>query len=163
MRDKVVLVTGAASGIGRATAELVAQRGGRVGVADIDPEAARFAEHLGESALYLPLDVTDEAAWERAIASLQGRFGRLDGLVNNAGIAIAHPIADVTLAEWRKVLAVNLDGVFLGTKHAVIAMRRTRSAGAIVNVSSAAGLVGTGGASAYCASKGGVRLFTKAV
>ena len=150
LRGKTALVTGAASGIGRASADRLVAAGARVVYADI--QAVEGVE-------YSPLDVTSEAQWEALI----GRMDRIDILVNNAGIAIGRPVTEMTADEWHRVLAVNLDGVFFGTKHAVRAMRRAKRGGAIINISSAAGLVGTPGASAYSASKGGVRLFTKAV
>ena len=107
--------------------------------------------------------VTEESAWERSIEDVLEAHGRLDVLVNNAGISVVRALTDTTLAQWRALMAVNLDGVFLGTKHAVRAMRRLGGGGSIVNVSSASGLVGAPLSSAYCASKGAVRLFTKAV
>ena len=149
---KIAVVTGAASGIGRASADLLARAGARVVYADIAP----ITDANGEAA---HLDVTHEAEWEALLDRLPG----LDILVNNAGIAIGRRVTDMSADEWHRVLAVNLDGVFFGTKHAVRVMRRAGKGGAIINISSAAGLVGTPGASAYAASKGGVRLFTKAV
>jgi NAD(P)-dependent dehydrogenase (short-subunit alcohol dehydrogenase family) len=166
VRGRSVIVTGAASGIGRATARLLVERGARAALADVDPSGAQVAEEIragGGEAAFFHHDVTDESSWERLMETVVARWERLDGLVNNAGISAVGPVAEMRLDEWRRVLAVNLDGVFLGTKHALRAMRRTGSQGAIVNVSSASGLVGSPGASAYCASKGGVRLFTKAV
>jgi len=162
MRGKVALVTGAASGIGRATAVLFAREGGRVLLTDVDPSGEAVAQSIGGEARFLRHDVTDEASWAGAVRTAVEAFGRLDILVNNAGISFARPLGEMTLAEWRRLMAVNLDGVFLGTREAVRAMRRS-GGGAIVNVSSASGLVGSPTASAYCASKGGVRLFTKAV
>jgi NAD(P)-dependent dehydrogenase (short-subunit alcohol dehydrogenase family) len=163
---RVVFITGGASGIGKATAQQFAQTAARVVVSDIDPACEQVAGELqagGAEALGLRHDVTDEAAWTTALARTIDRFGRLDVLVNSAGIVSTGPVAELELAEWRRVLAVNLDGVFLGTKHAVQIMKRQGQGGVIVNVSSASGLVGSPNSSAYCASKGGVRLFTKAV
>jgi len=165
IRGKAALVTGAASGIGLATAVLFAREGGRVLLTDVDPSGETVAESIraeGGEARFLRHDVTDEDSWAGAVRAAVESFGRLDILVNNAGISVAKPLGEMTLAEWRRLMAVNLDGVFLGTREAVRAMRRT-GGGAIVNVSSASGLVGSPTASAYCASKGGVRLFTKAV
>jgi 3(or 17)beta-hydroxysteroid dehydrogenase len=165
IRGKAALVTGAASGIGRATAILFAREGGRVLVTDLDPAGAGVVASIrtdGGEAHFLRHDVSDEASWVDAIGRMLEAFGRLDILVNNAGIAFVRPLGETTLAEWRRVMAVNLDGVFLGTREAVRAMRRS-GGGAIVNMSSASGLVGSPLASAYCASKGAVRLFTKAV
>src|SRR5262249_10782213 len=154
---RVAVVTGGASGIGRACAEVLARDGAEVVVADVDAAGAEVAAAIGGK--YVRLDVTDEAAWQGLIDSLSS----LDGLVDKAGSAIGRPVTELTAEEWHRVLAVNLDGVFYGTKHAVRAMRRSGRGGAIINMSSAAGLVGTPGASAYAASKGAVRLFTKAV
>jgi 3(or 17)beta-hydroxysteroid dehydrogenase len=165
MQGKAAIVTGAASGIGRATAILFAREGARVLLTDRDPAGEAVADSVrgeGGEGHFLRHDVSDEASWTAAVVRALEAFGRLDVLVNNAGISLAKPLGDTTLAEWRQLMAVNLDGVFLGTREAVRAMRRS-GGGAIVNVSSAAGLVGSPTASAYCASKGGVRLFTKAV
>jgi NAD(P)-dependent dehydrogenase (short-subunit alcohol dehydrogenase family) len=163
---KVAIVTGGASGIGRATAELLARAGAHTVVADIDERGAEVARAIvagGGGAEYAPLDVTDERAWESLVQTVLGARGHLDVLVNNAGIAVGRQVTEMSYEEWRKVLAVNVDGTFFGTKHALRAMRHARTAGVIVNISSAAGIVGTPGASAYAASKGAVRLFTKAV
>lgn len=161
---KIVLVTGAGSGIGQATATLLAQEGGAVIVADIDATAAeRVAAEIsqrGGRATGMTLDVADESAWARAIESTLNRYQRLDVLVNNAGISFAKPVADMTLAEWRRVLAINLDGVFLGTKYAINAMK-PRKCGSIVNVASVAGINAFPGASAYGASKAAIRHFSR--
>jgi NAD(P)-dependent dehydrogenase (short-subunit alcohol dehydrogenase family) len=165
IQGKAALVTGAASGIGRATAILFAREGAHVLVTDLDPAGAAVVTSIrngGGEAHFVRHDVTDEVSWLEAIGGVLEASGRLDILVNNAGIAFAKPLGEMTLAEWRRVMAVNLDGVFLGTREAVRVMRRT-GGGAIVNMSSASGLVGSPLASAYCASKGAVRLFTKAV
>jgi 3(or 17)beta-hydroxysteroid dehydrogenase len=164
--DKVALVTGAASGIGRATALLLAKEGAKVAVTDRDEAgakkvAAEIAAAGGE-ALPLALDVTSEPAWEAAVAAVLGAWSRLDIAVNNAGVSAASPVTETTLDHWRRVMAVNLDGVFLGTKHAVLAMRRGKG-GSIVNVASASGVKASAGASAYCASNAAVIQFTKAV
>lgn len=167
MNEKVAVVTGAASGIGRATALLLGREGARVVLTDVDtPRGEAVAQELREAggeALFLEHDVTDEAAWEAVMRRTWEAFDRPDVLVNNAGISASSPVTDLSLAEWRRVMAVNLDGVFLGTKHAVKAMRAAGGGGAIVNVASVAGLVGNPGTGAYSASKGGVRAFTKAV
>ena len=165
MQGKAAIVTGAASGIGRATAILFAREGARVLLTDLDPAGEAVADSIrgeGGEVHFLRHDVSDEASWTTAIRRALEAFGRLDVLVNNAGISFAKPLGETTLAEWRQLMAVNLDGVFLGTREAVRAMRGS-GGGAIINVSSASGLVGSPTASAYCASKGGVRLFTKAV
>jgi len=160
---KAVLVTGAASGIGRATAALLAAEGARVAVADIavEPGEAAAAE-IGGDACFIPLDVRDEARWREATAAVVPRFGRLDVLVNNAGLFPWGSIEDTSLADWRAAHAVNAEGVFLGCKYAVAAMKAT-GGGAIVNISSIAALVGTPTFTAYSASKGAVRSLTKCV
>lgn len=161
---KVALVTGGASGIGKSAALLLAKEGARVAVADLDAagaeRAAREIDAAGGRALALTLDVTAEASWEKAMTAVLEAFGRLDVAVNNAGISAASPVAETTLAEWRRVLTVNLDGVFLGTKHAIVAMRRG-SGGSIVNVSSASGVKASAGAGAYCAGKAAVIQLTR--
>lgn len=159
---KVALITGAASGIGRACAFRFAEEGARLALADIDE--ARLAEvATATGGLALRLDVAEEADWATAMDALLGRFGQLDILVNNAGIALPGPLLKTSLATWRRQHAVNLDGVFLGTRAAIAIMSQRGTAGSIVNVSSIAGLVGLAFSSAYCSSKGAVRLFTKAV
>ena len=117
----------------------------------------------GAESMYRALDVRVEQDWEAAIAEVVSRWGGLDVLVANAGVSFSRPVTDMSLEEWRNVHAVNLDGVFLGTKHAVRAMRERGRGGSIVIVSSASGLKASGGASAYCSSKAGVRLFARAV
>jgi NAD(P)-dependent dehydrogenase (short-subunit alcohol dehydrogenase family) len=160
-QGRVALVTGGASGIGRATVARLAAAGMRVVAGDIDPAGRAVATDAG--ALFVEHDVADETAWERVMQFVLAEHGRLDLLVNNAGISMAAPVSEMTLAQWRTLMSINLDGVFLGTKHAVRAMREHGAGGCIVNVSSASGLVGGPTASAYCASKAGVRLFSKAV
>ena len=148
VQGKVAVVTGAGSGIGAATARLLAREGARVALTDIRPDdAGREAEAIraeGHEAVALAHDVADEAAWERVLADVLARFGRLDILVNNAGIGRVCPPEEETLDGWRALMAVNLDGVFLGTKHAIRAMAANRPTpgGSIVNMSSVAGLVG---------------------
>jgi len=163
---KAALISGAATGIGQSIAVRLAAEGARVAVADIDAEGGSDVvaeiEQAGGEAMFIALDVTDEDAWRDAVAAVESTFGKLDILVNNAGIAIVESVDKMALKDWRAVMAVNIDGVFLGTKYAVPAMRRA-GGGSIVNVSSILGLVGEAKVSAYCASKGAVRLFTKAV
>jgi NAD(P)-dependent dehydrogenase (short-subunit alcohol dehydrogenase family) len=163
LRGRIALVTGAASGIGRATALALAREGAEVIVTDIDGEGGRAvcAAILaqGARASFYIHDVADEESWKLVL----GHIGaRLHVLVNNAGICIAAPLAEMSAASWRRQLAVNLDGVFFGTQQAV-PMIAASGGGSIVNVSSVAGLRGVAGLSGYCASKGAVRLFTKAV
>ena len=165
---KVAMVTGAAAGIGEATARLLAREGANVVLTDVDDSAgARIADEIvaaGANALYLHHDVSSEAHWQAAVRIAVERFGRLDVLVNNAGIAWGGPPEEESLERWRKLMSVNLDGVFLGTRQAILAMKRQAPAGgSIINISSIEGLVGDPNLSTYNASKGGVRLYTKAV
>ncbi len=164
---KVALVTGAASGIGRACAERLAAEGATVILTDLQDEAgAAVVEAIGAasgSARYLHQDVTDEAGWGQGIASIAAQEGRLDILVNNAGIGLGGPVTEMSLADFRRQIAVNVEGVFLGVKHAIPLMRKSGDGGSIINMSSVAGLKGAASLAGYCASKGAVRLFTKAV
>ena len=161
---KVALVTGAASGIGRATAIMLAEHGAAVACCDLNVGGADqtvAAIGAGRSAWACSLDVTSEPVWQEVMASLLSRYGQLDIAVNCAGIAHASPVAEQTLEDWRRVMAVNLEGVVLGTKHAIRAMRQTSQAGSIVNVSSVSGIKAQPGASAYCTSKAAVIMFSK--
>jgi NAD(P)-dependent dehydrogenase (short-subunit alcohol dehydrogenase family) len=162
LEGRVALVTGASRGIGAATARALAAAGARVIVTDL-AAPGDVAQEIG--GLARAQDTTDEAGWAETIAFAQREAGGLDILVNNAGVFSLGPISAVSLEEWRRVQSVNVEGVFLGCKHAVpaLAERATRWAGggAIVNLSSVAGLVGNAGASCYSASKGAVRLMTK--
>ena len=167
LQGKTALITGAGSGIGQATATLFAAEGARVAVTDLDggqadAVATRIREECGECFARV-LDVRVEADWAAAIAELTDRWGGLNVLVANAGVSFARPIWEMSLEEWRSVHAVNLDGVFLGTKHAIRAMKAQGRGGSIVIVSSASGVKASAGASAYCSSKAGVRQFAKAV
>jgi NAD(P)-dependent dehydrogenase (short-subunit alcohol dehydrogenase family) len=117
---------------------------------------------FGGTAVAYSLEVTSEENWQRVITNVLGQWERLDILVNNAGISFAKPLAEMSLAEWREVFAVNLDGVFLGTKHGVNAMRKG-GGGSIINVASASGIRAGAGASAYCTSKAAVRMFSKTI
>jgi 3(or 17)beta-hydroxysteroid dehydrogenase len=163
VQDKVALVTGGASGIGFATAKLLVEEGATVVVADRDAAASAAAvAALEQRASFHRLDVTREDEWAAVTDAVARDFGRIDILVNNAGVVLFKDIEATTLEEWRALMAVNLDGVFLGCKHAVRVMKE-RGGGSIVNLSSVAGLIGSGNLAAYCASKGGVRLLTKSV
>ncbi len=163
---KTALISGAATGLGQSMAACLAAEGARVAVADIDTargyDVVAEIQAAGGEAMFISLDVTDEDAWRAAVAAVESAYGRLDVLVNNAGIATVGSVDKMSLKDWRAVMAVNIDGVFLGTKHAVPAMRRA-GGGSIINISSILGLTGLEKLSAYCASKGAVRLFTKAV
>ncbi|HEV7159278.1 MAG TPA: SDR family oxidoreductase [Caulobacteraceae bacterium] len=164
LEGKVALVTGAASGIGRACALALAAEGMRVIIADIDAPAGEAVrrEIGGPGARFQLLDVASADAWGAAIAAIEAREGALNVLVNNAGICIAVPVLEMSHASWRRQMEINLDGVFLGTQAALPLMARS-GGGSMVNISSVAGLKGLAGLAGYCASKGGVRLFTKAV
>jgi 3(or 17)beta-hydroxysteroid dehydrogenase len=161
---KIALVTGAGSGIGRATAILLANEGATVIVSDIDGLAAKQVSSeirdSGGVAESTRLDVANESAWMAVIEDILTRHQRIEVLVNNAGLSIAKPIAETTLDEWQRVLRVNLDGVFLGTKHAIRAMR-SRGGGSIINVASTSGVHAYPQASASGASKAAVRHFSK--
>lgn len=166
VKGKIALVTGAASGIGRSCAQLLAAEGATVVATDVQDDAGRDCvgqiKKAGGDAVYLHHDVSNEDAWISVVAETKQRFGKLDILVNNAGIAVASLVTEMSLADWRRQASINLDGVFLGVKHALPLMR-AGGGGSIVNISSLAGLKGAAGLSGYCATKGGVRLFTKAV
>jgi NAD(P)-dependent dehydrogenase (short-subunit alcohol dehydrogenase family) len=163
---KVAIVTGGASGIGAACAATLAREGARVVVTDLDDLGGeRTADGIrgdGGEAVFLHQDVSLEETWPTIIGTAERRFGRLDVMVANAGIGILCRAIDMSLADWRRQTAVNLDGVFLSVKYAVPAMRRT-GGGSIVIMSSVAGIRGSAGLAGYCATKGGVRLFAKAV
>jgi len=162
LQDKIALITGGASGIGHAAARLFAEEGATVVIADRDEAAAQAAATaIGGRASFQRLDVTAEDRWIAVTDALVHDRGRLDILVNSAGVSLLKDIEATTLDEWRALMAVNLDGTFLGCKHAVRVMKER--GGSIVNMSSVAGLIGSGFLAAYCASKGGVRLLTKAV
>jgi NAD(P)-dependent dehydrogenase (short-subunit alcohol dehydrogenase family) len=156
LKDRVVLVTGALGSIGQAISSTIEREDGHVLRSDL----------AGSTGIDLALDVTDEAAWIAAAHEIERRHGRLDGLVNNAGIGFTGTVEATPLAQWRRVMGVNADGVadgvFLGCHHMLPLLRRA-PAPSIVNMSSVAGLIGTYNLAAYCASKGAVRMFTKSL
>jgi NAD(P)-dependent dehydrogenase (short-subunit alcohol dehydrogenase family) len=166
VEGKVALVTGGAAGIGAACAEALAREGAKVVVTDLDGargEALAGALRAeGREARFLQQDVTDEGRWIEVVAEIERLFGGLHVLVANAGIAVVRPVLDMTLDEWRRQTAVNLDGVFLSVKHAIPAMRRA-GGGSVVLMSSVAGLRGSAGLAGYSATKGAVRLFAKSL
>lgn len=169
LSGKVALVTGAARGIGEAIARAYVAQGAFVLVTDVDRHrGTALVADLDGSARFASLDVREEEAWERVTTEMLAREGRLDILVNNAGVtgfetgAVAHDPEHAALADWRAVHATNLDGVFLGCKQAIRAMRRTGE-GSIINISSRSGLVGVPMAAAYASSKAAVRNHTKTV
>lgn len=164
LNGKVALITGGASGIGADCARAFTREGARVLLTDVQDEKGRAvaAEVGGE---YRHHDVSDEAAWVAAVDAVVDQHGRLDIVINNAGVFIGQTIEDTELEVWNKVLSINLTGVMLGCKHGVRAMKANPGgpAGAIVNISSITGFIGLASAAAYTASKGGVRLLTKSV
>ena len=150
LQQKIVLITGAAGAIGAAVVQAVKSAGGTA-----------IATDLASAGMDAALDVTSEADWQRFTADIEQTHGRLDGLVNAAGIAVVASIEKTDFATWRRVLGVNLDGTFLGCKYAFPLLRK--KGGSIVNLSSVLGLVGSSNLTAYSASKGGVSLLTKSV
>jgi 3(or 17)beta-hydroxysteroid dehydrogenase len=169
LTSKIALVTGAARGIGAAIATAFANEGATVWITDIDAEEGQaLADRLGLQHHFHALDVGDEAQWESAIAEVLAANGRLDIVVNNAGVtgfgsgSGPHDPENVSLEEWHEVHRINLDGTMLGCKHAIRAMRPAKS-GAIINISSRSGLVGIPGAAAYASSKAAVRNHSKSV
>jgi NAD(P)-dependent dehydrogenase (short-subunit alcohol dehydrogenase family) len=151
LSDKVVLITGAAGAVGSAAAQAVVRAGGTAIASDLE----------GRAGIDHALDVTSQDDWTRVIADIDRAFGRLDGLVNAAGIAVIGDVEATDFATWRRVLSVNLDGTFLGCKHALALLKR--KGGSIVNLSSVSGIIGGHNLAAYNASKGGVRLLSKSV
>jgi len=162
---QVALVSGGARGIGAATARLLAQEGAAVVIGDVLEEEGRAtAAQIGESggrALFVPLDVTVEEHWRQAVHSAVAAYGKLDVLVNNAGISGRTSVEETSEELWERAMAVNARGVFLGTKLAIPELRRA-GGGSIINISSIYGIVGSETSASYHASKGAVRLFTKA-
>lgn len=165
VQDKVVLVTGGATGMGRSHCELLAANGAFVYLADIDESTGMSVvagiKNAGGQAEFLKLNVTNEQHWDAAVDTVVSQSGRIDALVNNAGILTLKSVQDTTNEEWDRIFDVNVRGVFLGTR-AVVPHLQKAGKGSIVNVSSIYGLVGAPSAAAYEASKGAVRLFTKA-
>jgi 3(or 17)beta-hydroxysteroid dehydrogenase len=163
LEGKVALITGAAVGLGRATAERMLEQGARVVLTDVLEEIGRAAaQELGKTACFETLDVTQPADWSRVMQKTLKELGRLDILVNNAGVVLLGDIESLSLEEWQQVHAVNLDGVFLGCQNGVEIMKQT-GGGSIINLSSVSGLVGGHNLAAYNSSKGAVRLLTKSV
>jgi NAD(P)-dependent dehydrogenase (short-subunit alcohol dehydrogenase family) len=164
LEGKVAIVTGAASGIGQACAERLAQAGAAVLVTDLQDAlgsaVAAGIRQAGGSAQYFHHDVTKEAEWIEAISAAKANFGGLDVLVNNAGIGRPAPLTETTLEHWRLLMAINVEGMFLGMKHAIPLMT-ANGGGSIVNISSVAGMKAYQNMSAYCASKSAVKHLTK--
>lgn len=167
LAGKVAIISGGANGMGAEEARLFAREGAAVIIADVLEDEGRQVEAeivaAGGNATFVRVDVTSEADWKDAVGAAVGGFGRLDILVNNAGLSSSSETDPFGTDGWQRIMEVNSTGVFLGTKHAVAAMRQT-GGGSIVNISSILGFVGTeGGHPAYAASKGAVRIFTKAI
>jgi len=156
VQDKVAIVTGGGTGIGEATAELLASEGATVIITDINADKGReVAERIGRGVTFVEADVTSESDWQGLIDKVLNDHGKLDVLVNNAGVGIPKNVEETTLEDWRFVMNANLDGVFLGTRYAIQAMKES-GGGSIVNMSSIEGLVGDSRLTAYNASKAGV-------
>ena len=163
LEGKTALVTGAASGIGLQTSIRLAEEGARVMMTDINlEEGLQQAQNLGANATFLKLDITEEEEWVSVLDETVKRFDRLDILVNSAGMVLIADVEQITLEDWRKVHAVNLDGTFLGCKHGVRVMKEF-GAGSIINLSSVSGMIGGFNLAAYNSSKGAVRMLTKSV
>ena len=164
LEGKVALISGGSRGQGATEAELFVEEGAKVVIADIlEPEGNAVAAQIrerGGDASFIRLDVTSEDDWRDAVEFTLNTYGKLDILINNAAIYKRTPIVQTELDEWNQIMDINSTGVFLGTKHAVPAMQKS-GGGSIINISSTAGLVGSERGSAYGASKGSVRLFTK--
>jgi NAD(P)-dependent dehydrogenase (short-subunit alcohol dehydrogenase family) len=167
LKGKSAIVTGAGSGIGRATAIALAREGAAVMLTDIDDagghETLEAIAKAGGRAAYRHQDVVDEGQWREVVAETVRLHGHLDTLVNNAGIGSGQLVTEMSLEAWNRQVAINLTGPFLGVKHCVPVMRVGGKGGSIINISSVAGLEGAPGLAGYCATKGGIRLFSKAV
>ena len=160
---KIALVTGGASGIGRASAMMLAHEGARVAVSDINLDGARdVADAIGDVAVAIAHDVTDETAWTMALDTIVAAFGGLHVLVNCAGTAINGTVEETSLEEWRNLHALDLDSVFLGCKHAIRHIAAS-GGGSIVNISSISGIIAGHNLAAYNSAKAGVRHLTKSV
>jgi 3(or 17)beta-hydroxysteroid dehydrogenase len=161
---KVCIVTGGAVGLGKASATVLAREGGRIVVTDVNVDGGETAvKEMGGDAVFVPHDVRDEEQWRGVIATTLDRFGALDVLVNNAGVIVLDDIETATLENWRFVNSVNVEGTFLGCKHAIPAMRASGGRGSIVNMSSTVAILGFPAAPGYTASKGAVQALTRAV
>lgn len=165
VQGKVAIITGGSLGIGRACALKLAEEGARVVITDIKEEEGRKVVDQIKSAkgdaIFIRHDVANEDDWQQVISTTLSTYGRLDILVNNAGIGKTTNVEETTLKDWRFLNSINLDGVFLGTKYGIEAMKQSGNGGSIINMSSILSIVGEATAASYNASKGGVRLFTK--
>lgn len=162
VEGKTVIITGAASGIGKQDSLTLVSEGAKVVLTDLNEDAGQaLAKEIGDAALFVRHDISNEDDWKNVIARAQQRFGTINGLVNNAGILLMASVEDTSLEQWQKVLRINSDGYFLGCKHGVLAMKTT-GGGSIVNMSSIAA-AGLPFAAAYSASKGSVAALTNSV
>ncbi len=160
---KVAIVTGAASGVGKEDALLLAKEGAKVVLTDVNEEAGQaVAKQIGDAALFVKHDIASEDQWKDVIAKTEAKFGGVDILVNNAAILIYGNIEDTNLADWQKIQRVNSDGYFLGCHYGLAAMKK-RPSGSIVNMSSMAGIGGVSSFCAYSASKGAVAAMTRSI
>ncbi len=164
LAGKVAFISGGGTGIGRATAETFAEQGAKVVISGLSQndlkDCVSAIEALGGEVLALEQDITQEGSWPKVMSATLEKFGRLDVMVNNAGIALMGNVEDETLDGWRKTQSVNIEGVFLGTQAAIKAMKDS-GGGSIINISSIEGLIGEPTVAAYNASKGAVRIFSK--
>lgn len=166
LAGKVALITGGASGLGACSARLMAGEGAKVVITDVAEALGRaLAEEIGPAAHFVPLDVTSEEQWIAAIAAAADRFGALHVLLNSAGIGLSKTVEEIELEEWRRVHAIDLDGVFLGCKHGVREIRKHTGniGGSIINISSISGIIAGANMAAYNSAKAGVRLLSKSV
>jgi len=171
LAGRVAVISGGLRGIGLAIAERYLAEGAEVVLSDLDPADSAHARdtlaRLGQAASYVPADVTSEADWQRVHDTVRDQHGKCHILVNNAGTDLTGPVETLTLDSWRRIMAINVDGVFLGTKTFVPMLAQSgadfRGGSSLINISSIMGLVGYAEVSAYNASKGAVRLFTKGV
>lgn len=160
---KVVLITGAASGLGKADAQRLAEEGAKLTLTDINrAEGEKLANEIGGPVIFVEQDVSEEESWESVVALAVKEFGRLDALVNNAGIAPISNIEETSTEEWRKVMGVHLDGTFFGCRAAIPEITRS-GGGSIINMSSIAALLGLSHYLSYSAAKGAIRSMTKSI
>ncbi|MDF7663268.1 glucose 1-dehydrogenase [Bifidobacterium sp. ESL0763] len=161
LNGKVALISGGASGIGLAIAKKFASEGAKVALGDINAEAGeKVAKGIGDNAMFVTLDVTKEDMWDDAFKAVVDKFGKVNVVVNNAGIAIGGDIEHIPLEQWNKIVAINGTGMMLGTKHGIIAMKQF-GGGSIINMSSIEGFIGESFNLAYDFTKGGVRIMSK--
>ena len=165
VKNKVAIVTGGASGLGKSSAKLLAREGAKIVVSDIDEEGGKKVvqqiKEDGGEAIFIKQDVAKEDEWKNVIETTLETYGKLHILANSAGIGLGGTVEDVTLEDWKNLMDINLNGTFLGTKYGIKGMRKTDEGGSIINFSSIEGLIGDPNLPAYNASKGGVTIFTK--